>query len=71
MFDILTERPKNIRIVLGYEMLFIKIIQEAAYRSYILLLAVLAAFYELYNTVFDYLTPFSSRYSTKLLTILL
>ena len=35
-------------------MLFIQIIQEAACRPYILLLAVLAAFDELYNTVFGY-----------------
>ena len=54
MLDILAKRPKNIRIVFGYKMLFIKIIQEAAYRFYILLLPILAAFYELSNTVFDY-----------------
>ena len=47
MLDILANRPKNIRIVFGNKALFIKIIQEATCRSYILLLAVMAAFNEL------------------------
>src|SRR3989339_1814408 len=54
MLDILANRPKNIRIVFGNKVLFIKIIQEATCCSYILLLAVVAAFNEINNTLFNY-----------------